>query len=190
LHRFSRGGSPTGAGVKGNLPEGIPFAVPDRGFREYHVTVVFRAPLRFAYAWCTDYSPKDPKIAGEDKAFGLQRRIVSRSREQVVFENLYNHGAGWAWERHSVTLRPPDRWHSDGFGNYHEAHLDYHLSELPGNRTQFDMRWTSRPIGLSTGPRSPSGTVERFVQRLWRIRGRALERDYRKSGRRHPPRRS
>lgn len=162
----------------------------DRDFRKYHIRVIFQAPLRFAYAWCTDYSPEDAKIAGEDKAFGLQRRVVSRGRDQVVFENLYDHGKGWAWERHSVTLKPPDTWHSDGYGNYHEAHLDYHLTELPGNRTQLDMRWVSRPIGLSTGERSPTSVVERFVQRLWRIRSRALEREYRRSLRARRGRRS
>ncbi|MGC2288786.1 MAG: hypothetical protein WA688_02890 [Thermoplasmata archaeon] len=155
----------------------------DRGFREYHVSTVFRVPLRFAFEWCTDYSPEDAKITGEDKAFGLQRRIVQRNLRQVIFENIYDHGAGWAWERHTVTLSPPDRWHSDGYGNFHEAHLDYRLTELSGNQTQFDMRWKSKPTVLSTGARSPTAEVERFVQRLWRIRGRALEREYRTSKR-------
>jgi hypothetical protein len=156
-------------------------AMVDRGFREYHVSVVFRAPLQFAYAWCTDYSPDDVKIAREDKAFGLQRRILARSPRQVVFENLYNHGAGWGWERHTVTLTPPDHWHSDGYGNYHETHLDYRLTKLPGDRTRFDMRWWSKLTGLSRGTRSPKEVVERAVLRLWRLRARALERDYRKS---------
>jgi 2-polyprenyl-6-methoxyphenol hydroxylase-like FAD-dependent oxidoreductase len=164
--------------------------VPGQEFREYHVTVVFHAPLSFAYEWCTDYTPEDPAITGEDKAFGLQRRIVQRASDQVVFENIYDHGAGWAWERHTVSLRPPDRWHSNGYGNYHETHLDYHLSELPGNRTRFDLRWVSRPTGLATGTRSPRQTVERFVQRLWRLRGRALGRDYRKSQRTRRTRRN
>lgn len=164
--------------------------VENRGFLEYHVSVIFRAPLRFAYAWCTDYSPEDVKIAGEDKAFGLHRRIVLRTPRQVVFENLYDHGKGWAWERHSVTLTPPDRWHSDGYGNYHESHLDYHLTELSDSRTRFDMRWMSRPIGLSTGPRAPVPTVERFVEKLWTARARALERDFRRRGTRPRPGRS
>jgi hypothetical protein len=153
----------------------------DRGFREYRVSLDFRAPLKFAYAWCTDYTPEDAAIAGEDKAFGLQRRIVMRTPRKVVFENLYDHGAGWAWERHTVTLSPPDRWHSDGFGNYHETHLDYRLTELPRGWTRFDMRWWSKPTGLSRGPRTAEAVVERFVLRLWRLRARALEHDYRRS---------
>jgi len=77
-------------------------------------------------------------------------------------------------------LAAPDHWHSDGYGNYHEGHLDYRLTGLSGDRTRFDMRWRSKPTSLSRAPRSPAGVVERFVPRLWRLRGRALERDYRK----------
>jgi hypothetical protein len=153
----------------------------DHGFREYRISAVFRAPLQFAYAWCTDYTPEDAAIAREDKDFGLQRRIVMRTPRKVVFENLYEHGAGWAWERHTVTLSPPNRWHSDGIGNYHATHLDYRLTELTKDRTRFDMRWRSKPTELSRGPRSPEAVVERFVLRLWRLRRRALERDYRRS---------
>ncbi len=163
--------------------------MPDRSFHTYHVSLVFQAPLPFAFAWCTDYSPGDPKIAGEDRAFHLERRIVERGPRRVVFENLYDHGAGWAWERHTVTLRPPDRWHSDGYGNYHEVHLDYHLTPLERDRTRFDMRWSSKPTGLSRGPRSPEKAVERFVHRLWRLRGRALEREFRATLRKRPLRR-
>jgi hypothetical protein len=161
----------------------------NRGFREFQISVVFRAPLKFAYAWCTEYTPQDPAITGEDKSFGLQRRIVTRTPRNVVFENLYDHGAGWGWERHTVTLSPPNRWHSDGYGNYHETHLDYQLTELPGDRTRFDMRWRSKPTALSHGSRAADAVVERFVLRLWRLRGRALERDYRRSLRRRRRRR-
>jgi hypothetical protein len=165
---------------KANQPRTIRWGVADRAFREYHVSVVFHAPLPFVFAWCTDYSPNDANLAGEDKMIHLRRRIVSRTARQVVFENMYDEGRGWAWERHTVTLKPPNRWHSDGFGNYHEAHLDYRLKELPNDRTEFDMRWRSRSTSLSKGRLPPRETVERFVQELWHRRGQVLEREYQK----------
>jgi hypothetical protein len=73
--------------------------VAGRGLREYRISAVFRAPLRFAYNWCTDYIAGDPAIAGEYGAYGLQRRIILRSWNRAVFENLHDHGQGWAWER-------------------------------------------------------------------------------------------
>jgi hypothetical protein len=155
--------------------------VTRRGFREFHVSVVFRAPVGFVYSWCTDYSSDDAKITGEDKMFHLRRKIVQKSARQVVFENIYDEGRGWAWERHTVTLRPPDRWHSDGFGNYQESHLDYRLTELPRDRTRLTMRWRSRSSSLASGERPSKAAIERFVLRLWQRRGRVLTRDYEES---------
>lgn len=153
----------------------------DRGFRRFRISVVFRAPIRFAYAWCTDYSSEDPKFAREDARFRLQRRVVERTTRRVVFENLYEEEGGWVWERHTVTLSPPDRWHSDGVGVYQESHLDYRLTERPGGRTRLVMRWRSRPTVHDRGARRPKAVVERFVRELWRLRGRALEQAYRET---------
>ncbi|HYB03727.1 MAG TPA: hypothetical protein VED17_04650 [Nitrososphaerales archaeon] len=83
-------------------------------FRKYHVSVTIRAPLAFVYNWCTDYTPDDFKYGGEVG----ERRILSRGTRRVVFENLYDVGKGWGWERHTVMLKPPDAWHSEGWGNY------------------------------------------------------------------------
>jgi hypothetical protein len=155
--------------------------VADRGHRKFHVSCVFRAPLRFAFSWCIDYSDTDPNIAGGDAMFHLQRRVLERTGRKVVFENLYEEDGGWVWERHTVTLSPPDRWRSDGAGVYSESHLDYRLTDLPGGRTRFDMRWRSRPTIHGAGKRPSKAAVERFVRELWRRRGRALEREYRAS---------
>lgn len=152
-------------------------------WRRYRVRVEFQAPLPFAYAWCTDYTPEDAKYAGEDRTIHLQRRIIVRSRRRVVFENLYQVGKGWGWERHEVTLFPPRQWHSEGKGNYHESVLDYELRERPGGRTQFRMSWRSRPIGLGRGPRPDRRLVERYVTSLWKRRAKVLAREYRQSRR-------
>jgi len=128
---------------------------------EYRTSVVFRAPLSFVYSWCTNYTPEDPKLGGED----YERRIVERSSSRVVFENLYEVGKGWGWERHVVTLKPPNRWHSEGRGNYSDSTLDYRLSQLSPSKTKLDMRWRSRSSFL-TRERTSKETVERFVTRL------------------------
>jgi hypothetical protein len=176
--RWSQRGPPR---RKANRRGTIRWGVADRTFREFHVSMVFHAPLPFVFAWCTDYSPEDATLAGEDRMFHLRRRIVSRTARRVVFENIYDEGKGWAWERHTVTLKPPDRWHSDGLGNYNEAHLDYQLNELPRGRTEFEMRWRSRPTPLLRGKLPTKHAAERFVRELWRRRGQVLEREYRKT---------
>jgi hypothetical protein len=149
-----------------------------REAKRFRVTLVLPVPLSFAYKWCTDYTPDDGKYAGEDRSIGLVRRIVRRNRRRVIFENLYNVGKGWGWERHTVTLAPPDRWHSDGIGAFFESHLDYRLRELPGNRTRFEMTWSSRPMPWYRGPRGSRRAVEAFVTMLWERRARAMRREY------------
>lgn len=147
-------------------------------YHRYHVSVEFRVPIKFAYAWCTDYRPDDGKYGGEDRTIHLQRRIISRSPRRVVFENLYEEARGWGWERHTVSLKPPTRWHSVGKGNRHESVLDYKLTGLPDGRTRFDMRWKSRPTPLAEGSRPSAHDVESYVKGLWQKRARAMERDY------------
>lgn len=148
-------------------------------WRSYRVSVDLPAPLRFAYRWCTEYTADDAQYAGEDRTIHLQRRIVERGSRRVVFENLYDAGRGWAWERHVVTLRPPNRWHSEGWGNYHESLLDYELVPLSEETTRLTMRWRSRPVGLASGPRTPRRAVERYVTTLWERRAKALGTEYR-----------
>jgi hypothetical protein len=150
-------------------------------WRAYHVSVDMQAPLSFVYRWCTDYTPHDGKYGGENKTIHLKRRIIEKKHRRVVFENLFDVGKGWGWERHIVTLRPPDRWHCEGSGNYQESVLDYRLTPLPGGRTRFDMRWKSRPMGLSEGARPRASSIEAHVTELWKRRARALEREYRLS---------
>jgi hypothetical protein len=161
-----------------------------RPVRSYHVTVVFRAPLPFAFAWCTDSSEDDPKYAGEDRSIHLQRRVIDRTARRVVFENLYDEGRGWARERHVVTLRPPDRWHGDGHGSYFDMNLDYRLTVLAGDRTRFTMEWSASPNALFRGRRASRRAVEGRVRHLGGRRARAMEREYRSTLPRTPPKRS
>lgn len=150
------------------------------------MSVVLPVPLNFAYRWCTDYTAEDGKYAGEDRTIHLQRKILARNRRRVVFENLYDVGDGWGWERHHVTLRPPNRWHSEGKGNQYETRLDYALTPVTVQQTCFDMTWRSRPIARKAGRRTPAKVVEAYVTQLWVLRARAMEREFREK--RHRPR--
>jgi len=143
----------------------------------YEVRHVFRAPMEFVYAWCTDYTPEDAKYEAEE----YQRRILRRSRHEVVYEDLEETPEGWVWSRHVVRLWPSRRWHSDSVGSHREISLDYRLSKLPGGRTELVLTARRRPTGV--GGRNPSKRDwERSVGEAWDRFGRALERDFRNSG--------
>ena len=141
----------------------------------YLVRVEFQAPLEFVYRWCTDFTPEDAKYEGES----FQRRILRRSRREVVYENLDQVGRGWWWSHYAVRLMPPNRWHADSVGSHRSLRLDYRLSPLPGDRTQLILTARRRPTAL--GPRNPSRAEwNRTVGGSWLKLKRSLERDFRR----------
>lgn len=145
---------------------------------EYHVSVMFRAPLPFAYAWCTDFRETDPKLEGEP----YERKILHRGNGRVVYEDVQSHPDGWHWARYDVRLEPPNKWSLLSIGNYRSIRAEYALTRRGEERTQFDM-WFKREAGPLLGPRLSRAAREREVKRSWRRFALALERDYRKSGR-------
>jgi hypothetical protein len=148
----------------------------------YSIRSTFRAPLPFVYRWCTDYSPGDPKLAGETGA----RRVLRRSARTVVYENLEENAEGWVWSRFQVTLHPPDRWTAVALGNYRTWDLDYRLKSLPNGRTELTLRGRRRPVGLGV-KNPPRATLEAELRTMWRRYGRALEQEYDRSGGRRRP---
>ncbi len=140
----------------------------------YEIKRTFRAPLGFAYAWCTDYTKADRKLQGDPGS----RQIIRKTSRTVVYEDLNETPHGWMWSRQIVTLRPPNRWHAGAVGNYRTWNLDYSLRELPDGRTEFTMRGRRRatPLGVKNPPKA---VLEKELQTMWRNLGRALERDYR-----------
>jgi len=152
------------------------------GGPEFRVSVSFRVPLDFAFAWCTDYTPDDGKLEGES----YRRKIIERTPRRVVFEDLEETKTGWVWSRDVVVLHPPDRWHMDGVGNRRDVMADYVLSRLPGERTRLDLRWRRRPKDPSAA-KLTKAQREADGLRAWKRFAVAMERDYGR-GRRRPKR--
>jgi hypothetical protein len=142
----------------------------------YEIRKIFHAPLRFAYAWCTDYTPEDRKLEGDPGS----RQILRKGSRTVVYEDLNETPHGWMWSRQTVTLRPPDRWHAVAIGNYRTWNLDYSLRDLQDGRTEFTMRGQRRstPLGVRNPPKR---VLEKELRDMWGNLGRALEKDYRAS---------
>ena len=143
---------------------------------EFRISVDFRAPLDFAFAWCTDYTPEDAGLEGES----YQRKIIERTSRRVIFEDLEESEAGWDWSRDVVVLRPPSRWHVDGIGNQRDYTADYLLSRLPDGRTRLDLRWRRRPKDPGAAKRTKAER-EASATRAWKRFGAAMERDYMRS---------
>jgi hypothetical protein len=141
---------------------------------EYHISTTFRAPLAYAFRWCTDYAVDDARREKEE----YTRKIISRTGRRVVLEDLVDSPNGWNWARHEITIEPPDRWHSDSVGSHRAVWIDYALTALGPERTRLDVRWRREPTFL--GARVAKPVLERSAKKGWDNFARALERDYRR----------
>src|SRR5947209_13563252 len=150
---------------------------------EYRIRVSFGVPLDFAFAWCTDYTSEDASLEGES----YQRKIIERTPDRVIFEDLEESDDGWNWSRDVVTLSPPNKWHMDGIGNRRDVTADYVLSPLPDGRTRFDLRWSRRPK-VPDAKKLTKAEREASTMQAWKRFAAAMERDYRRS--QHPRRAS
>src|SRR5438128_4115338 len=146
---------------------------------EYRIRVSFGVPLDFAFAWCTDYTPEDASLEGES----YQRKIIERTPDRVIFEDLEESDDGWNWSQDVVTLSPPNKWHMDGIGNRRDVTADYVLSPLPDGRTRVDLRWSRRPK-VPEAKKLTKAEREASTMRAWKRFAAAMEQDYRRSRRR------
>ena len=142
----------------------------------YQIRQVFQVPMRFAYQWCTDYTPEDGELAGD----GHRRRILSRSGRRIVYETLYDYPEGWFWSRQTVTLHPPNRWTATADGNYRTWDLVYTLKPVGKERTEFTLRGVRKPAGL--GKKNPSQrAMNAELNEMWTNFGKAMRADYLRS---------
>ena len=144
----------------------------------YRARMNFRAPLSFVYRWCTDYRPDDSRLIGEE----FERRILTRTRRHVLFEDLWWEPDGWRWRRSDVALQPPGLWVAESLGNVRDAHIEYRLTALPDDRTRLDLTKRRRP-SRRVPRQPPKAELEKELDEMWRDYARSLERDYRKSHR-------
>ena len=148
--------------------------------RRYEFRTVLRAPLPFAFRWCTDYSEADPSLEGAHH----RRKIVRRSRREVIYEDLEETREGWVWRRTTVAVRPPNRWTARSEGNHRNWILDYTLRPLPDGTSELLWRGERHALPLGGPNPTPAAMLEE-MRTIWGRFGRALATEYR-AGRRAP----
>ncbi len=129
--------------------------------------------MSYVFRWCTDYGAQDAALEGET----YQRRVLERSRRQVVYEDLEDQKDGWFWARHVVRLEPPRHWHSDTIGSHRAYSLDYRLTSPGPGTTELTLTARRRPYGHG-GPNPSKPGWERSVTKNWKRFAKALESDY------------
>ena len=134
-----------------------------------------RAPLKFAYDWCTDFREDDHEITGETR----RREIVEKTRRKVVYVYYWNDETGKQNMSVSiVSLKPPDAWRLDLFSKEENETGNYKLTRLGKNETKLRMVF-KHDWKVEQNIPPVAEREERFVRR-WDKYIEALESDYRK----------
>ncbi len=140
----------------------------------YRVSKILNAPLKFAYAWCTDFREGDLKMIGSKN----RRNIIERTKKRVLWTVVKKDGGKGYEGVRVVWLNPPNAWHLDTCGDKREI-SEYKLTRIGKEKTRLDMKFT---VSYDTPKAVESRkSWEADAKADWDSYGKYLERDYRKS---------
>jgi hypothetical protein len=136
-----------------------------------HVSRTINAPLSYVFKWCTDFREDDPIITGSKS----QRKILQKTKKQVIYAQLYNDGKGQQRVGvNVVSLKPSRGWHLDYYGEEDDETGEYGLTSLGRGRTRLDM--TFKEKWKIANPPSKTWQIE-HTNEIWDKYIAALEQD-------------
>lgn len=140
------------------------------------VSKTINAPLKFAYEWCTDFRDDDPKISGSS----TKRKVLEKNRKKSIYVVTYKGSDGATkMNVNIVSLKPPNSWHLDQFGEEDNEVGEYKLVKLGRNKTRIDMIFKETWKDISQIPSLEEQSAG--VNRVWDIFVSAIEHDYQSS---------
>ena len=111
------------------------------------ISKTINAPMKFVFNWCTDFREDDPRITGSSS----RRIILEKSKKRVVYASVYKGNDGT--EKigvNLVTLKSPNSWHLEFFGEEDTEIGDYKLLNLGKGKTKLNMtfkeKWKIHPV--------------------------------------------
>lgn len=154
--------------------EGETAPLKEAAVETYRLSKTFKAPLKFVFAWCTDYREDDPKMLGSKN----RRKILVRNRRMVAWRVQTKNPGTKIDPIRVVWLRPPNSWHLDTCGDGSEIG-DYKLQALTGGMTRLDMTFRV----TYENPKDVESRKEWEADGMahWDSYGKFLERDYQRS---------
>jgi len=137
----------------------------------FHVSKTIHAPLRYVFAWCTDYRETDTQITGSQ----AKRKILIRTKHRVIYMMNYPSHGKIKSAVDVVTLHPPKSWHLDFIGDEDDEIGDYVLTSLGPRKTRLDMTFQEH----YKVRRAPSKSEDILhTHEVWDKYVAALEKDY------------
>ncbi|HXZ98134.1 MAG TPA: hypothetical protein VED24_02070, partial [Candidatus Acidoferrum sp.] len=101
-----------------------------------------------------------------------------KTKRHVVYISVFKWTGRSRYGVQIVTLRPPNRWHLDYFGEEADEIGYYRLTKLGPRRTRLDMTFKEK-YKISGAPTRKEETKQTGV--IWDRYVKALERDYARS---------
>ena len=130
------------------------------------------APAKFVFNWCTDFREDDPALTGSTG----KRKILEKTKKRVVYVSLYTEIDGKEKVGvNIVTLKSPNSWHLEYFGEEDTEIGDYKIVSLGKNKTKLNM------VFKETWKIEPIPTIEEQVDstnKSWDAYVKALENEY------------
>jgi hypothetical protein len=105
------------------------------------VSKTIHAPIEFVYKWCTDFRDDDYAIIQSKK----KRKVLFKTKRKVVYYQYYiGDDKVQKIIVNIVTLKPPNSWHLECFGEEDDEIGDYRLMSLSKNKTKLEMVFTEK----------------------------------------------
>ena len=137
------------------------------------VSKTINAPPHYVYDWCTDFREDDSKITGSKS----QRKILEKTKKRVIYVQIYKGEDGKQKVAvNIVTLRPPNAWHLDYFGEEDDEIGDYVVKNLGKDKTRLDMVFKEKWKNVAKIPSIEEQTKQ--SNKSWDKFVEALEKDY------------
>ena len=147
----------------------------------YHFSQRFPVPPRKAYQWCTDYSPEDPVLMGNEAV--AERRITRVTDATVILTDTFHTSKGIIEKQKLVQLYP-DRlsWvstHLTGPNKY--SQFIYEISAEGNNASRLD--FTALHLDYekenldSEAIKSLAGKLKKEDSALWKLLAKAMAKE-------------
>ncbi len=137
------------------------------------VSKVIDVPLEFVYEWCTDFSADDPHITGSSS----RRTILEKTKKRAIYVVNYKGADGSPkLNVNIVTLKPPNTWHLEQFGEEDNETGDYVLTSLGKERTRLDMVFKEKWKRIAKIPSIKEQIAQ--TEKVWNKYAAALKQDY------------
>lgn len=97
------------------------------------VLKTIKAPIKFVYNWCTDFSEDDPTFTGSTR----NRVIIDKTSKRAVYVSISeDESKRDPVSVYFVKLKPPNAWHLDMYSPDRTETAEYKLKPLTKRTTQ------------------------------------------------------